>query len=146
MNPSALINYSLKLTEEMKENILPRIDKLLVLRMLINNKIRHDDVYRFGFADREELIGAVMKINVDTYLPDADLIHTKNPTYVYFRICQKCHNAADVPLSNDHSVRRYICDFCGMCLVIDDPVQTLGHEEGIEELLNIQIINSGDQV
>lgn len=146
MNRSNLINYSLKLTEKIKENIIPHIDKLILVRKLLNNKIKLNDVYSFGFVDRNELIGIAMNINMEVFLSNANIIHPKNPTYVYYRICQKCHNVADVPSPNDQSVKRYICDFCGACLVIDNPIQVLGQDEGIEELMNIQRINVGGEL
>jgi hypothetical protein len=128
MNSSSLIDYSLNLTEEIKENITPRIDSLIILRKLLDKKIKLKDAHRFGFVERQELIGNVMKINVDVYLQGANIIIPN--TYVYHHVCQKCYNVADVPLPSptDQSVNLYLCNFCGTCLVTDD--ERLQHDLG----------------
>ncbi|AGA16160.1 hypothetical protein [Thysanoplusia orichalcea nucleopolyhedrovirus] len=144
---STLLKYALRLTREYKENIIPHFDNLTRMRNLIDGTVKSDDVSRFNCNDRDELISACVQINVQTYMPNAVIDMRKQPKCVYFRICQNCRLAADVPAPNDHSVLRYLCIGCGTCLVIDDPLDVFGEtEEGVNELLQVQRINAGGEL
>ncbi|QBC76120.1 nesp141 [Neophasia sp. alphabaculovirus] len=142
MASARFIKFSLRVTQGFKENIVADITHLARLRALIDGKVTHTDVHRFGFLNRNALVEACMAVNVQVYVPDGTI--RLNPKTIYFRVCQNCHAVADVPAPDDHSIARYLCAACGMVLVIDHPLDVFGDtEEGVNELLEVQRINAG---
>nr|UIX56270.1 HycuOrf-145 hypothetical protein [Hyphantria cunea nucleopolyhedrovirus]UIX56416.1 HycuOrf-145 hypothetical protein [Hyphantria cunea nucleopolyhedrovirus] len=138
------IKFSLRLTQEYKENIVAHIDHLARLRALIDGKVTSAHVHRFGFIDRNALVAACMAVNVQAYMPDGAIDMRVQPNVIYYRLCQNCHAMADVPVPDDHSVARYLCAECGAVLVIDHPLDVFGEtEEGVNELFEVQRINAG---
>ncbi|AOT85602.1 cyun144 [Cyclophragma undans nucleopolyhedrovirus] len=146
MNRINLIKYALRITAEYKENVTPHFDNLRRLRELIEDKITNFDLQRFN-CSRDELVGACMQININSYLPTATIDMRLEPNYVYYRICQNCHTAANVASPDDHSIQRYLCAICGTCLVIDHPIHALtDFHEAVDELMEIQRINAGGAI
>ncbi|AKR14234.1 hypothetical protein [Dasychira pudibunda nucleopolyhedrovirus] len=143
MPGARFVRFSLRLTQEFKENVVAHVDHLMRLRALIDGKVTSADVRRFGFLSRNALVSACMAVNVQAYAPDATIDMRHQPT-IYFRVCQNCHAVADVPAPDDHSIARYLCAECGAVLVIDHPLDVFGEtEEGVNELLEVQRINAG---
>ncbi|AWD33662.1 hypothetical protein [Antheraea proylei nucleopolyhedrovirus] len=145
MGGARFVRFSLRLTQGYKEDIVAHVYHLARLRALIDGKVTHADVRRFGFADRNALVSACMTVNVQAHVPDGMV--ALPPKCIYYRVCQNCHAVADVPAFDDHSVARYLCAACGMVLVIDHPLDVFGDtEEGVNELLEVQRINAGGGV
>ncbi|AHD25629.1 ac4 [Choristoneura murinana nucleopolyhedrovirus] len=142
MPGARFVRFSLRLTQEFKQNIVAHTDHLSRLRALIDGKVASTDVRRFGFPDRDALVAACMAVNVQAYVPDGTI--SLQPKLIYYRVCQNCNAAADVPAPDDHSIARYLCAECGTPLVIDHPLHVFGEtEEGVNELLEVQRINAG---
>lgn len=144
---AALAAFAIAISEPHKENIVPRMDKLIRLRHFLDTKISDADAQRLHCNDRAHLIALCMLINVNTYAPGAVIDLRHEPDLVYYRVCQNCHTAADVHDPDDHSVRRYLCSECGSCLVIDHPLYALDDvNDAAEELMEIQRVNAGGDV
>ncbi|AGR57183.1 hypothetical protein [Choristoneura rosaceana nucleopolyhedrovirus] len=142
MPGARFVRFSLRLTQEYKENIVAHTDHLWRLRALIDGKIASADVRRYGFLHRDALVAACMAVNVQAYVPDGTI--RLQPKFIYYRVCQNCRAVADVPAPDDHSIARYLCAECGTLLVIDHPLHVFGEtEEGVNELLEVQRINAG---
>ncbi|QDL57080.1 hypothetical protein QKQ66_gp149 [Dione juno nucleopolyhedrovirus] len=144
MPDARFVRFSLRLTQEFKENIVAHVDHLARLRALIDGKVDEQDARRFNFPNRNALVAACMAVNVQTYVPNGKIDMRHHPQVIYYRVCQNCHAVADVPAPDDHSVERYLCAECGAVLVIDHPLDVFGEtEEGVDELLEVQRINAG---
>jgi hypothetical protein len=145
MASARFVKFSLRITQNIKENIVADIAHLVRLRALIDGKVTRADVHRFGFMDRNALVSACMAVNLQVYTPNG--VVQLPPRTIYYRMCLHCHAMADVPAPDDHSVARYLCAECGMVLVINHPLDVLGNtEEGVEELLELQRVNGGGEL
>ncbi|ANF29776.1 ORF-128 [Catopsilia pomona nucleopolyhedrovirus] len=131
-----LIKYALQLTRRYKENITPHFDNLTYLHTLIDRKVKRVDVDRFNFNNRDQLVCVCMKINVDTYMPNAVINMRSQPQRVYCGICQKCYQRTQTPPSPDNpSVYSFLCGVCGACLMIKHPLNSDSNDDSNEETM-----------